>query len=422
MDGLLTLAQHEAKCKELEEKIAKLDLSKEDDSLDYEKLGTHADLEGDTPEAKMESYRALLKESNDAKAAWDKAIDLEKQRRQHEKNKTVNVITGLEKDGNGNEKHESFKEAIREAYVGKDANRDPVRVDYDFGGDWKALFSLTNPSAAAPPGSNYEIFETRLGRIDMLLSMFQDYNLVEGDTALFGIDLVEGGEAGLRGRAGGNVSQASNTATADIFPVYEVSVGQDIPRVLARDHGRFLSTVGETLVKQDKRKLWKEIVTGTGANNRLTGLLVQITQEPATDIPANTKIIKYFEDEIENMRIAGCDPSVALCAVDIWSTLRDAYRNLNYQWSERYNEVNMVPFVAAPDLAANTVIVGDFNYAQLGSREQFSWESNPYTSRKAGAVYVDAFGEFALALWQTGGVSPQFKKYLTAKGSNNLIA
>ena len=421
MPTLIATLTEEAKALDDRIKAADAAINDAEGNFDADLLAGYKELNGDDANAKLDHYNQLVAEWKEKEAARDKAVKAEKERRARDKAQKVTDETGIKVGPRNAEPTEpkNFREAVRTAFDGKDFGKDLVRASFGLGDE--GIKAILQVAGGQPLDNRYAIHSTRVGRISQLLMMFNTVTIADGDSVLRGIDFAEGGSPAdilPRDTAADAdriaLGDAAATANASSYPVQEIRAWQDIPRVTANDHTGLVDGLGMTLENLAIRKLWAQVIAGTGAGSQLFGANSQITNSKA--VQAGTTILKYLEEEIEALRVAGCDPSMVLLNASNWATLRDDFRQLHYRWPDGPdNMVNDVPVYSTPSLPANIAFIGDFDYAFIGTRKELMWESNPYTSAKAGSVYVEACVEAACAYWQakTGGASPQFLK-LTA--------
>ena len=424
-----TLAEHESASKAATERLRALDLSNDDGGLDREKLAACAELSGTTVEEKGASLQELIAQEADLKAAWDNAIRDELAYRAAQRRLEV-VETGrlAVTDTESRIAHSNLRDAVREAIGSQDPTRDLVRASVNIGalGGMRALiaslFNVTNDTT--PPMDNrFPLYETRVGRAALMLMMMTEVAVAEGQSGLYGADMVETGAASNRdGRSSSDqaVGSGGGTAAPQVFPIQEISVQSTIDRVRARDHTGIVDALVRIAQNQTLRQLWAQVLTGTGSGVNLHGGLTQVTNTAA--IVASTKILSHLENEIDDLRKAGCEPTVIMGGTHERTVLRQSYMNLHIPWpAGPENRVEDVPFINTPNLTANSVLISDLSFALLGVRGDMTFDINPYTRAEHGQLLIDNYIEAATAWWQakTGGLSPQHKKYTA---TNNFIA
>ena len=405
---------------EAAEKAARaLDLTKDDGELDLEKLEKCADLEGETRLEKMASYETIMKEYRDSKDEVMKMVELEKNHREHTKNLPTNDSVKAD-DEDGEVKAKNLKEAIGIGIKGQDLSEKIVTVKHNMGADgFKTLFAV-GPDAAYD--NRYELRGTKLGRYEQVLSLFNQVNIPEGEIALRGIDIAEGNaDPDNRERTTATATGENNIAgTGQQYILKEIHTWQGITRLLAGDHTGYVDELGATLERKLWRKVWNDYLNADGTSNTVTGIMTQVTNTAA--VAADTLIIKFLEEEIEKMRVTGGNPTHLLCTAALWATLRDAYRALNYMWTEDYVRVSDVLVLVTPDMPANTALLTDPNDIRIGIRgNTVGFTSNPYTLAKESAHYLETYIHTAVevAYGKSTSLNPSHKKYTT---TNNFKA
>ena len=318
MTTVRTIADHEAELEALTLRMQALDLLDAEGRIDPAKLVSCADLSGSTADEKMTAFEELTANRNRVKAERDSAIEQERRYRAAAQQLQVIESSPADLADTGRRAYGSVRELVADSLQGKDLTQDICRGTVPFGqvGGLRTLIAAlfnVSPDSTPPMDERFRLFTTRVGRAAMLLMLLTEEVVPEGQSAIYGGDMVEGGAAANRdGRSGSDapVAEASNTAAARQFVIQEISVGQAIDRVRARDHGGFVDAMVGMMQNQTIRQLWAQVIAGSASGANLHGGNTQITNTSA--VVGTDKILSYFETEIDELQKNGCEPNAIL--------------------------------------------------------------------------------------------------------------
>ena len=406
-----------------QEAVLALDLNDDAGDLDLDKLEKCAELEGETRAEKLAKYTAMAKECKEAREELDVLVEAEKAQRELNKSMPTSDKSDADKDEKKAKDATSEKTiggAFRVVAKGRDLSEEVVKVSRG-GGDlgMKALFNVSPDSIHY--NNRFPILATNLGRYEQVLNMVGSVSIPEGESTMKQIEMRPGTvDSTRRGRDTTTATTEGNvSAFGQEFQVKERHIWQPISRLTAGDHTGYVSNVMNEMENELMEDIWDDLLNGDGTGNEVLGAMAQITNTKA--VADNTVIIKWFEDEIERMRFEGGDPRVVLCDIALWSTLAEAYRELNFKYPDDYLSVHGVLFLPAPDMPANTALLTDPSKIILGVRgSRINSSSNPYTLAASSQHFLEVYTHIAVEVMY-GKTESRNKYHLKITATDKFI-